>query len=105
MSPGANGPYPRCEPGMTTTQKEHFLGRAQLAPPHLSFVLHYSPRMVKGDLSTSHPRILNHGLTIINTSWKSVKKYVGINEGLIILTEGKEVMYRVGITVNLNNFI
>ncbi|ELK38409.1 Cytochrome c oxidase subunit 6B1 [Myotis davidii] len=38
-------------------QKARFLGRTELG------ILHPFPREVKRGLSTSHPRILNHGLT------------------------------------------
>ena len=49
-----------------------FLGRSELAAPCLSSVLHPSPREVKRDLGTSHPRILSNGLT---NNKHSLEKY------------------------------
>ena len=47
---------------MTTRQKARFLGRPELAAPHLFSVFRPSPREMNRDLGTSHPKILNHGL-------------------------------------------
>lgn len=57
MCTSPSAPYLRCQPGITAGQKARFLERCAFS------VLHPSPREVRRDLGTSHPVILNHGLT------------------------------------------
>ena len=66
---------PGCWPGMTTRHKAHFLGRSERDAPYLSCLPSFS-RKVKGDLGTSHRRILNHGLAnnkYVLEKWKKEK--------------------------------
>ena len=70
MSPCENGTYTSPSAAHVLVVSQGWLpGRRQgfsetwTGSAHLFSVLHPSPKEAKGDLGTSHPEILNHGLT------------------------------------------
>lgn len=52
--------YPGYQPGTIARQKAHFLGRSELAPPHLFCPPSFSGQS-RGTWGDPHPGILNHG--------------------------------------------
>ena len=65
--------YPGCQPGTIARQKERFLGRSELAPPHLFCPPPFSGQW-RGTWGDPHPGILNHGLTKNKYSLEKWKK-------------------------------